>query len=39
MIWMEKQLEALTELVKELTRERTFNEQKLLTKISGIFKS
>ncbi len=29
MIWMEKQLESLTELVKELTRERNFNEQQL----------
>lgn len=27
MVWMEKQLESLTELVKELTRERTINEQ------------
>ncbi|CAF1681578.1 unnamed protein product, partial [Adineta ricciae] len=32
MIWMEKQLESLTELVKELTRERTLNEQRLLTR-------
>lgn len=29
MIWMEKQLEALTDLVKELTRERTINEQQM----------
>ncbi|CAM2716065.1 unnamed protein product [Rotaria socialis] len=27
MVWMEKQLESLTELVKELTRERALNEQ------------
>ncbi len=27
MVWMEKQLESLTELVKELTRERSLNEQ------------
>jgi len=32
MSWMEKQLESLTELVKELTRERTLNEQQLLTR-------
>lgn len=32
MIWMEKQLESLTELVKELTRERTLNEQQQLTR-------
>ena len=32
MIWMEKQLEALTELVKELTRERTLNEQQMSMK-------
>jgi len=29
MAWMEKQLESLTELVKELTRERALNEQQL----------
>lgn len=29
MVWMEKQLESLTELVKELTRERALNEQQL----------
>lgn len=34
MIWMEKQLESLTELVRELTRERAINEQYMLTKSS-----
>ena len=37
MIWMEKQLESLTELVKELTRERALNEQQLSSRTS-IFK-
>lgn len=37
MVWMEKQLESLTELVKELTRERALNEQQLSTR-TGIFK-
>ncbi len=37
MIWMEKQLESLTELVKELTRERAVNEQQLSTR-TGIYK-
>ena len=32
MIWMEKQLESLTELVKELTRERAMTEQHTSTK-------
>lgn len=32
MAWMEKQLESLTELVKELTRERALNEQQLSTR-------
>lgn len=32
MIWMEKQLESLTELVKELTRERALNEKQLSTR-------
>ena len=32
MIWMEKQLEALTDLVKELTRERAINEQQMSLK-------
>ncbi len=32
MILMEKQLESLTELVKELTRERALNEQQLSTR-------
>jgi len=34
---MEKQLESLTELVKELTRERTLNEQQLSTR-TGFYK-
>ena len=37
MIWMEKQLESLTELVKELTRERALNEQQLSNR-TGIYK-
>ncbi|UJR35465.1 hypothetical protein I4U23_028221 [Adineta vaga] len=37
MIWMEKQLDSLTELVKELTRERTLNEQKL-SKRTDVYK-
>ncbi|CAF3922726.1 unnamed protein product, partial [Adineta steineri] len=37
MMWMEKQLESLTELVKELTRERALNEHQLLTR-TGIYK-
>ena len=37
MVWMEKQLESLTELVKELTRERTHNEQQLCTR-TGTYK-
>ncbi len=41
MVWMEKQLESLTELVKELTRERSLNEQQLSTRTAnfkGIYK-
>ncbi len=34
---MEKQLESLTELVKELTRERALNEQQLSAR-TGIYK-
>lgn len=34
MAWMEKQLESLTELVKELTRERALNEQQMSRRIS-----
>ena len=34
MAWMEKQLESLTELVKELTRERAMNEQQMSRRIS-----
>jgi hypothetical protein len=34
---MEKQLESLTELVKELTRERNLNEQQLSTR-TGFYK-
>ncbi|CAF2931540.1 unnamed protein product [Rotaria sp. Silwood2] len=37
MAWMEKQLESLTDLVKELTRERTLNEQQLSTR-TGIYR-
>lgn len=37
MIWMEKQLESLTELVKELTRERALNEKQLSSR-TAIFK-
>lgn len=37
MVWMEKQLESLTELVKELTRERALNEQQFLTR-TGVYK-
>jgi hypothetical protein len=37
MAWMEKQLESLTELVKELTRERALNEQQLSAR-TGIYK-
>jgi hypothetical protein len=35
MVWMEKQLESLTELVKELTRERSLNEQQLSTRTAN----
>ena len=38
MVWMEKQLESLTELVRELTRERAINEQTMLSK-SAIYNS
>ncbi|CAF0721604.1 unnamed protein product [Rotaria sordida] len=37
MAWMEKQLESLTELVQELTRERALNEQQLSTR-TGIYR-
>lgn len=38
MVWMEKQLESLTELVKELTRERALNEQQLSMTRTGIYR-